>query len=196
MSATIYLEGGAKGKNSKEVKIRCRDAFHSLLKKCGCSGRMPKLVACGSRNDTFDDFKTAFRRAKPGDYVGMWIDSEEPLETLDAPWEHLARHDGWSKPPNASPDQVLFMTTCMETMIVADLAALKNHYRGCLLVNALPPQVGLEQRRRQDIQEMLHDATRNCANRYAKGERSFEIMGRLAPAALEEHLQVSGEPNG
>jgi len=29
---------------------------------------------------------------------------------------------------------------------------------------------------------------RNCTNAYRKGDRSFEILGKLSPTALEKHL--------
>ena len=45
MSARIYIEGGAKGHDSKEVKLRCQEAFHKLLDKMGFKGRKPRLKA-------------------------------------------------------------------------------------------------------------------------------------------------------
>ena len=47
----IYLEGGATGQDSKEVTIRCQQAFSKLLDKMGFEGRQPKLFA--TMNDTF-----------------------------------------------------------------------------------------------------------------------------------------------
>lgn len=56
MSARIYLEGGG---DSKAGKIACQKGFRNLLEKCGLQDRMPRLVACGSRNSAYDDFRTA-----------------------------------------------------------------------------------------------------------------------------------------
>ena len=42
VGARIYLEGGG---DSKDGKVRCREGFSKLLRKCGLSGRMPRLVA-------------------------------------------------------------------------------------------------------------------------------------------------------
>ncbi len=80
------------------------------------------------------------------------------------------------------------MTTCMETLIVADRAALEEHYKTKLQNSALPPLVDLESRTRDDVQDRLARATRNCSNQYAKGKRSFEILGKLTPATLAGHL--------
>ena len=190
MSATLYLEGGATGPDSKELKIRCREGFRKLLEKCGYGElrRMPHLVACGSRHTAFDDFKTALAARANDDYVALWIDSEDPMANIETSWAHLRARDNWAQPASATDDQVLFMTTCMETLIIADHAALKRHYGTELQTTALPRLVNLENRQRHDVQDKLVHATRNCTNAYAKGKRSFEILAKLAPATLEAHL--------
>ncbi len=121
MSASIYLEGGG---DSKELHIRCRAGFRKLLEKCGFARRLPRLTACGGRAATFDDFQTGHATKSDSDYVAMLIDSEEPLDDLEAAWQHLNRHDGWDTPAGASDEQVLFMTTCMQTWIVTDRKTL------------------------------------------------------------------------
>jgi hypothetical protein len=187
VSAALYLEGAAIGADSKELKIRCREGFRKLLEKSGYEKRMPRLHACGSRETTFHDFKIALSEKAADRYVAMWIDSEEPLANVEATWEHLRGRDRWSKPTGATDDQVLFMTTCMETLIIADREALAVHYAN-LQTSALPPLAGLESRDRHDVQDKLVHATRNCANAYAKGRRSFEVLSKLTPATLERHL--------
>lgn len=193
MSTYIYLEGGGSGADSKELDIRCRESFRKLLGKMGFKDfrRMPRLFACGSRGSAFDDFSTAHKSNRAGDYVAMWIDSEEPMTDIEAAWKHLQNVrtvPQWSKPGGANDDQVLFMTTCMETWIVADRNTLSEHYRSDLQESALPPLVDLEQRPRHEVQEKLIHATRACSNAYAKGKRSFDILSKLAPAALEKCL--------
>jgi hypothetical protein len=63
VSAHLYIEGGGR---SRAKRIRCREAFASLLKSHGFSRRMPRLTACGGCNAAFDDFKTAHANAKTG----------------------------------------------------------------------------------------------------------------------------------
>jgi hypothetical protein len=118
----------------------------------------------------------------------MLIDSEEPLQDLDAAWKHLNRRDGWNQPADASEEQVLFMTTCMETWIFSDRMSLAEHYGSKLQNSALPALNDLESRSRQEVQQTLAHATRSCANSCSKGKRSFEILGKLSRTELEKHL--------
>ncbi|MDZ4820554.1 MAG: DUF4276 family protein, partial [Planctomycetota bacterium] len=184
MSSHLYIEGG----ESKEDQIRCREGFRKLLEKAGFSGRMPRLSACGGRGAAFDDFKTAHARRRDADYVAMLVDSEDPLANLETTWDHLKVRDQWDRPNGASDEQVLFMTTCMETWIVSDRSALQGHYGHKLQANALPPLNNLESRNRHEVHDSLTHASRNCSNAYAKGKRSFEVVGKLDPAVLRQHL--------
>jgi hypothetical protein len=185
VSASIYFEGGGA---SKELHARCREGFRKLLEKCGFAGRMPKLVACGGRAGTFDMFQTAHDQKRATDYVAMLIDSEDPVADAEATWVHLAARDGWEQPADSEDEQVLLMTTCMETWIVSDRAALAEHYGKQLQQNALPPLTNLETRLRGTIQDKLAHATRKCSNAYSKGKRSFEVLARLDPSTLEQYL--------
>ena len=187
MTAHLYIEGGG---NSKQEKIRCREAFASLLKSQGFSGRMPRLTACGGRGAAFDDFKTAHAAAKPGHFIGLLIDSEDPLAMPKDPleqrtWEHLRQRDGWATPKRATDQQVLFMTTCMETWIAADRPTLRTHYGQGLNEKQLPPTDQLESRHRHAVQDAIQNATSNCSNAYRKGKRSYEVLAKLNPAVLD-----------
>ena len=184
MRAYIYIEGAG---DSKGLHVRCRQGFRQLLERCGFSGRMPRLVACGGRSAAYGDFKTAHESNK-AEYVAMLIDSEKPVSNPEETWDHLRNCDRWERPDGADDEQVLFMTTCMETWIVADRDTLRQHYGSSLQESALPSLISLEQGNRQDIQEGLKRATRNCSNAYQKGKRSFEILGKLEPETMESHL--------
>lgn len=184
MNAHLYMEGG----ESKEDQIRCREGFRKLFEKAGFSGRMPRLSACGGRGSVLDDFKTAYAMRKVGDYIAMLVDSEDPVEDPEQSWEHLNHRDQWDKPVGASDEQVLFMTTCMETWIVTDRRALQEHYGHRLQENALPPLANLENRNRHEVYDKLVHASRNCSNAYSKGKRSFELLAKLDPAVLKQHL--------
>jgi hypothetical protein len=186
VTARIYVEGGG---DNRELRARCREGFSDLLQRCGFAGRMPRLVAHGGREATYDGFVTAHAMAAAsGEYVAMLVDSEEPIAAVDEPWRHLHQRDGWSQPPGAIDEQVLLMTTCMETWIIGDRGALTAHYGANLQESVLLALTRLEERPRGEVQDALIHATRNCPNRYAKGKRSFEVLSKLDPETLATHL--------
>ena len=184
MSVRIFIEGGG---DTAQLKNRCREAFRKLFENCGFRGRMPKLSAVGTRANAFDRFKTALSDSGDTDFAMMLVDSEDPVDNIESTWEHLANRpdDQWQRPNGASDDQVLFMTTCMETWIVADRDALREKFGQDLNENQLPVLVDLESRHRDDVYQRLRRAT---SNGYSKGRVSFELVGSLDPVTLEQHL--------
>ncbi len=181
----LYVEGGGKG---KELQSRCREGFRKLLEKAGFVGRMPRIVACGSRNDTFDRFSTAMDGPPSAGHPILLVDSEDPIS--GGPWQHLSKRDGWACPDEASDDQAQLMVTCMETWVMADHNALRTCFGANLQENALLPVTGLEERSQGEIQGALKHATRNCGRtkKYTKGKRSFQVLGKLNPDTLRQHL--------
>lgn len=180
MSAHVYIEGG----ESKEDQIRCREGFRKLIEKAGFTLRLPRLSACGGRGAAFDDFKIAHGSRKAGNFIAMLVDSEDQPANIEKTWDHLKVRDQWDRPAGAVDEQVLFMTTCMETWIVADRAALREHYGHKLQEGALPPLKNLESKDRHDVHKKLSHATRNCSNAYSKGKRSFEVLAVLDPSIV------------
>ena len=186
MSAAIFIEGSKLGEDSKEMDVRCRKAFHALLDPI-CPKRKPSLHPCGGRDRAFKDFRTAHKLGK-ATFVALLVDTEDPVEDLNQPWEHLKDRDNWDRPHGAEDEQVFFMATCMETWIVADRDALKRHFKHKLQESALPPPNDLEQRERQDVLGKLEHATRECPNAFRKGNRSFDILAKLSPSVLRRNL--------
>jgi hypothetical protein len=187
VKVTIYVEGGG---DSKELHRRCRQAFSTLLEKAGFGGRLPRIIACGSRNEAFDDFRTAIRDKNA--YAILLVDSEDVVKS--APWEHLAARDSWTRPDGTHDDQAQLMVTCMETWIVADRDAVRQEFRPYLTESALPPTSNLERRTKEDVQRRLESATKSAPKRkrYEKGRKSFQIVEKLTPetlAGLLPHFQ-------
>ena len=183
MSATIYVEGGG----SKAVDRDCRTGFKRLWEKCGFQGRLPRMFPCGSRNSAYEQFKNHVSGSDGQDFIGLLVDSEDRVVDINRPWDHLSRRDGWSKPTVVNDDQAMLMTTSMETWIVADRDALREKYGSQLRENVLPTHDDgyLENRSRQDVFQKLRNATNNG---YDKGAKSFEVLGKLNPDTLEQHL--------
>ncbi len=194
MSVKLYVEGGG----DSDLDSKCRRGFQELLKKAGFGGRLPRVVACGTRLAAFDKFENALRYAlRNGDeYPILLVDSEDPVDGADQPdaatdgaWRHLTRRDGWERPRGAQDDQAQLMVTTMETWLVADRPAVIAYFPG-MNENALPPDSELESRRKRDvIDDGLRRATqRSSKGRYDKGKHSFDLLGRVAPAELRRRL--------
>ena len=185
MTAYLYVEGGG---DTKDLHSRCREGFRRLLERCGFAGRMPRIVACGSRGAAYDDFRTAHTNAAAGTYVALLVDSEEPVANPSDPWGHLLTRDGWPRPAGARDEQAFLMVTSMETWIVCDRGALTTYYGAHVQASALPAVSDLEARPRAMVFQSLAQATRAAPRRYAKGAESFALLARLDPMILARHL--------
>ena len=188
MSVKVYVEGA--GYSALDAK--CREGFRNLLTKAGFSGRLPRVVPCGSRNDAFDKFKSALRRQD--EYPILLVDSEDVVADANLPdanpsgaWAHLSRRDGWTWPTDAQDDQAQLMVATMETWLLADRQKFIAYFPG-LRASALPDS-DLESRSKEDVAEALEKATQSSRKgRYHKGNHSFDLLGEVNPAELESRL--------
>ncbi len=182
MRVILYVEGGG---DTNATKIECRKAFRILLEKAGLTGI--EIVACGSRNQTFKDFKTELWSADIKTMACMLVDSEDPVD-LSSVWAHLKARDGWEQPLGTTETQVQFMATCMETWLMADAKAMKQFFGKDFKVAKLLPLAGLERRTRDKVQDALADATQDCGRDriYKKGKRSFQALSKVNPNVLME----------
>jgi len=181
----LYIEGGGQ---SRSLHIKCREGFRKLLERAGFQGRMPSTKACGNRSAAYDDFKTALRTTRDGEYPVLLVDSEARVN--QPAWQHLRSRDGWERPAGTDDDQAQLMVQCMESWCVADRTALRRFFGDSLRENALPPLDDLEAHDKQAVQEALVNATRDCGRQrgYEKGKRSFELLAELDPAELRRRL--------
>ena len=200
----IYVEGGS-AKN-KASRIDCENGFSKLFRNCGYKDCMPAITACGPRKDAYDRFKTAHTQAirkNEGDFIVLLVDSEDPITNVTETWEHLKNRvgDNWECPAGARNQQVFLMATCMETWIVADRTALREHYHAdqnakhkrpkqeqIINESQLPSMRELEKHERHDVHDKLEKATTHCSNKYEKGKRSFEPLGKLNHCTLMNNL--------
>ena len=183
VSAKIYLEGGG---TSKELGSRCREGFRKLIESMGYAGRMPRLVACGGRGHAFEAFKIGHDLNDGSHWVGLWIDSEQPVADLEAPWQHLRVSDSWDRPPTASDDQVPMAVTCLETWLVAHRAGLRSHYGPGFQESALPATDRLEELMPEELFAALVRATARCKSSYGKGTQAFTLLRQADPAIIEQ----------
>ncbi len=186
----MYVEGGG---NSKSLKSYCRRGFSEFVAKAGLAGNMPSIVACGSRNDAFDDFKTAL--AIGSETALLLVDAEGPVSvpaTAAKPWQHLNVRDNWNRPKNAADDQCHLMVQVMESWFLADTATLKDYFRQGFREGSLPQNPNVEEISKQDVERGLKQATRTSSKgEYSKGGHSFEILADLDPAEIRTRSQYA-----
>ena len=187
----IYVEGGG---GSKHLRSLCRRGFSEFFRKAGCSGRMPAVVACGSRQNAYDSFCTAVSK---GESALLLVDSEAPVEATCQlgspsswmPWQHLAssKEDGWPCPINASDSHCHLMVQCMEAWFLADPETIAAFFGQGFQKSHLPhvtkPVEGIA---KSVIFDVLKRSTRACKTKrpYGKGEHSFKILAMLDPVRV------------
>jgi hypothetical protein len=179
----LYVEGG--GDDNDALRTACREGFRKLLGKAGLGGRMPRVVACGSRAEAFKKFCIAVRGAGPGEFMCLLVDSEDRVEDDSSPWAFLRTRqaDQWAQPVRTSDENAHLMVQCMEAWFLADPEAVECFFR--LDPNALPRRTQPERIPKRDVFTALKNATRNCTNGpYRKGEQSFRLLATLDPDKL------------
>ncbi|EQC1013419.1 DUF4276 family protein [Pseudomonas aeruginosa] len=195
----LYVEGGG---DAAALKTACREGFAKFLGKAGLAGRMPRVVACGSRSDAYDSFRTAIRS---GEAAMLLVDSEAPVagpaQQGDAakqedrgrwlPWLHLQQRqgDGWEKPDGSEDLQCHLMVQCMEAWLLADRETLMAFFGQGFKDNALPAATNrIESVGKQQLYDGLAKATRDCKTKgaYGKGEHSFKLLALVDPAKVME----------
>lgn len=183
----VYVEGGG---DSHMLRTACRKGFSTLFDKAGLSGRMPRVVASGSRSQAFSDFCTAMRGAAPGDFVCLLVDSEDPVDVNTPPWVFFGAReaDRWQRPPGAEDDNAHLMVQCMEAWFLADSGALERFFGQGFHGNALPRRADVENIPKRDVLAALEAATRHCApkGQYRKGKHAFDLLAMLDPGIVEE----------
>ena len=180
MSVNVYVEGGG---NSKSLKTECRKGFRTFIEKVGLTGSMPRIIACGSRNDAFDDFKTAVTN---GQSALLLVDAEGPIAE-PGPWQHLKNRDNWTRPKTATEDHCHLMVQVMESWYLADMDALERFYGDGFKRATLPQNRRIEEIAKRDVEQGLKHATSvtKKGDYYDnKGKHSFAILAELNPAKV------------
>lgn len=187
----LYVEGGG---TTNLLKTACRQGFSEFLAKAGLAGKMPRIVACGSRQDAYAAFCAALQNGEP---ALLLVDSEGPVSAQYQqgkpdewqPWQYLLNQsgDGWLKPATASDSHCHLMVQCMESWLLADRQILQVFFDRGFNVNALPSTTHpLESVNKSDLYQALANATKNCKTKvaYDKGAHSFKLLALIDPAKV------------
>ena len=182
VSIRVYVEGGG---DTQTVRTKCREGFSKFFQESGLEGRMPRVVACGTRHDAYDRFCTALEQARPNDFPILLVDSEAPIAVGTSPWEHLKNREGdnWDRPRAAADEHAHLMVQCMEAWFLADQESLTRFFGQGFSAGALPSRTDIENISKDDLYRGLADATRLCPTKgeYRKGKQSFEILALISP---------------
>lgn len=181
----IYVEGGG---DAASLKAVCRQGFSCFFENAGFKGKMPKVVACGNRNNAFDSFCTAIRQ---GERAFLLVDSEDAIQAVHQagdpdqwkPWAHLQERDGWTKQANANDADCHLMVQCMEAWFIADRQTIKEFFGRDFRENQLPAAArAIETVPKQQLYDALVKATKDCQKgRYGKGSHSFKLLALINP---------------
>lgn len=182
VKVTLYIEGGGV---DRENALRFRKAWRSFFDAAGLGGRLPKVVRCGSRNETYRQFAAAVRLRKRERVPILLVDSEASVASGHSVWRHLKDRDDWACPAGAGDDSAFLMVQFMETWLVADRAALRSYFGKDFRPNAIPSWPRLENVPKSDVMKALKSATAACPSPYAKGRVSFELLTRTDPSIVE-----------
>lgn len=193
----LYVEGGG---DTALLKSACREGFSKFLGKAGLAGRMPRVVACGSRADAYDSFCTALRNGEP---AMLLVDSEAPVlpaaQSGDAsqrkdrdrwlPWFHLTQPQGddWDRPAGSDDLQCHLMVQCMEAWLLADRETLKTFFGHGFREGDLPASGHpIEQIGKQQLYDALARASRDCRTKgsYGKADHSFKLLSQIDPGKV------------
>lgn len=185
----LFVEGGG---DSHQLRTACREGFTKFITAAGIRKR-PRLVACGSRHDAFDSFRTAVSN---GEAAMLLVDSETAVVAncqegeagAWTPWVHLRqrRGDEWVKPGAATESECHLMVECMENWFLADRVLLAKFFGNGFNANALPAENrAIESVRKVEVYSALKAATRNSRKgEYGKGDHSFKLLAEIDPAKV------------
>lgn len=184
MNVTLYVEGGGDG---AALQSRCREGFRRWLEAAGFGrGRLPHIVAAGSRDEAFRQFRIAMLDRGAEELSLLLVDSEDAVAPGATVWDHLKAPGVWVRPAHATDKQAFLMVRCMETWLLADPVALASYFGHGWNGKALPARSALETVDKEAVLKALDRATARCGrSRYAKGKVSFELLGRISPALVE-----------
>lgn len=154
----IYVEGGG---NKSGRKNELREGFNKFLGSLMALARERRIrlrpVPCGSRESTFDNFRTAQRTHKDS-FNALLVDSDGAVNST--PLQHLRSIRSNLDLAGASEDQCHLMVQMMEAWLVADIEALRKHYGAGFNERAIPRTHNVEDIDKDRLKPALKSATR------------------------------------
>ena len=159
----VYLEG------HRRLRVPMKSFLRNAVRTIHNQSITLNVEPCGSGDD-------AVKRCVKGTGSILLTDSEG-----EASQELIVRVSGQI----GSTNRAFFMVQLMEAWFIADRSALAGYFGAGFRDSALPQNPNVEDIPKQDIENCLRDATRNCTKqRYSKGRDDVRLLERLNPAAV------------
>lgn len=167
----IYCEGGGDGR-AKEL---FREGLNSFLAKLKNEARVRKirwtLIACGSKHQTYKDFRLALRTHSTAFNV-LLVDSDGPKTIEQNPWLYLG------KDPNGQNERHChLMVQLMETWLIADVDTLQRYYGSEFKRSVVPADANVERIEKSRLVQALNSATsKTQKGKYHKIQHAPDIL--------------------
>lgn len=191
-SIAIYVEGGGDTAQTLEPFRRGMSVFlKPIVDQVRAQRIRWRIVPCGGRKQAYDAFCDALLTESEVLNI-LLVDSEEPISLMDTPWEHLRDRVGdcWATPPGSHNSQCQMMVACMEAWFLADPEGLVRHFGGNFDQSRLPAPHLAETRTKDDIANVLKQATRNTkAREYKKIRDGAKLLGKISTANVRRHCR-------
>lgn len=187
----LYVEGG--GDHNSCFRTECRRAFTRMFEQAGITLK-PKVRPMGGRSQAYKAFCNELAIGE--NHAWLLVDAEElapalkPGDTAD-PWAHVKVRQGdqWEQPSGATEKQLHLMNVTMETWLLCDHEALRNHNSQISLAKLPVVNRSLEAKSKEAINKALDDAfSSTSAKKYSKGSHSFKILADVDPMKLRRTL--------
>jgi len=190
VSVRVYVEGGGNYKHT-DTSTACRSGFVQLFERLGLPQRRLSVVACGSRSETFKDFRQRVRQ-QTEEFVILLVDSEGPVGAAGS-WAYLRNRDNWRRPTRSTEDQAHLMVQCMEAWFLADRQALGSFYEQGFLSGSLPGHANIEEVPKDELVRRLEHASRNTQKgRYHKTRHGFALLALIDPQRVRAASRRAG----
>lgn len=175
----IYIEGGGDSNNTKALIRRGFSQFFQELVQLARSKNIKwNITVCGSRNNTFRDFKNALK-SHPNAFNILLVDAEAAVSKNNTPWEHLNQRDNW-KAPDIDDIHCHLMVQTMEAWMIADIETLKKFYGKGFKENVISKTLNVEKIDKSILSSSLKEATRNTSKgEYQKIKHAAKLLEML-----------------
>src|ERR1051326_7318499 len=173
----VYVEGGG---DKKDTKALVKQGFRVFLNDLFILAEEKRIkfyvIACGSRNSTLDDFRTALRTHQEAFNI-LLVDSDAPV--TKTPRQHLHNSARNWNLNNIEDEQCHLMVQVMETWVIADINALERFYGKGFNRKIIPKTRDIEEIDKAALYSSLEAATRiTQKGRYHKIRHGPEILKR------------------